>query len=281
MLDKSKTGKLPSKGKRGGALPTGKGSLALQKTKRGLSLHQQILNDIEGNILSGHWPPGYRIPFEHELMEQYQCSRMTVNKVLTHLANIKLIERRRRAGSFVTKPHSTSAVLEIADIKTEVEDLGFAYNYEITTRHDKEASASDQAFLEVGKGAPLLELVVCHYANARPFCLEERLISLVAVPEAANEKFQELPPGSWLMRQVPWSTAEHRIRAVAVPLATAKKLNIFPESPGLVVERRTWSGDGPVTYVRLTYPADEHELVARFSPSSASTSSNGASASQS
>jgi GntR family histidine utilization transcriptional repressor len=35
-----------------------------------------------------------------------------------------------------------------------------------------------------------------------------------------------------------------------------------------VVERRTWSHAGPVTFVRLTYPGDNHTLVARFAPAS-------------
>ncbi|WP_296253579.1 GntR family transcriptional regulator, partial [uncultured Stenotrophomonas sp.] len=56
------------------------------KGKKAPTLNHRIRSDIEGRILSGEWEPGFRIPFEHELMEQYGCSRMTVNKVLTALA---------------------------------------------------------------------------------------------------------------------------------------------------------------------------------------------------
>ena len=97
-------------------------------TTPALSLHERILTEIEQNILSGHWPPGYRIPAEVELTEQYQCSRMTVNKVLTQLAHAGLVERRRRAGSFVKRPQSRSAVLEIRDIRAEVAQLGLPRN---------------------------------------------------------------------------------------------------------------------------------------------------------
>src|SRR5690606_12709385 len=90
--------------------------------KAPVSLHQRILTDIQDRILSGEWPPGHRIPFEHELTAQYRCSRMTVSKVLTQLASARMIERRRKAGSFVSRPHSQSAVLEIPDIKTEVSE---------------------------------------------------------------------------------------------------------------------------------------------------------------
>ncbi len=97
-----------------------------------ISLHQQILADIELRILSGEWPPGRRIPFEHELTARYKCSRMTVSKALTQLAGAGLIERRRKAGSFVTRPHSQSAVLEIQDVRAEIAALGLPYRYEIS-----------------------------------------------------------------------------------------------------------------------------------------------------
>ena len=63
------------------------------------TLYKQIRLDIERRILTGEWPPGHRIPFEHELMTRYGCSRMTVSKALSELAQADLIERRRRARS--------------------------------------------------------------------------------------------------------------------------------------------------------------------------------------
>ena len=231
------------------------------------SLHARILADIEGHILSGEWPPGHRIPFEHELSAHYACSRMTVNKALTQLAKAKLIERRRKAGSFVTRPPSRSAVLDIPDIKTEVEALGLPYRFEILSRRKRRAGREDSARLEGAGAGPLLELVCRHWAGARPFCLEERLINLVSAPEAEDEPFMETAPGAWLLARAPWTTAEHRIRARAVGKRPAEWLGVVAGSPGLFIERRTWAGDVAVTFVVLTYPGEGHELVARFSPS--------------
>ena len=78
-------------------------------------LHQRIRDDIEARIMSGEWPPGHRIPFEHELMAEYGCSRMTVNKVLSTPAANVLIARRRRAGTVVAVPRAERAVLDIQD----------------------------------------------------------------------------------------------------------------------------------------------------------------------
>jgi GntR family histidine utilization transcriptional repressor len=228
----------------------------------GGALYQRILSDIRGRILSGEWPPGHRIPFEHELSEQYRCSRMTVNKAMSELARTGLIERRRRSGSFVRRPRSQAAVLEIHDIRTEVEALGLPYRYELVSRRERKAEETD-SFPE---GTGLVELVCRHFAGAEPFCLEERAISLVAVPEAATERFEAKAAGPWLLSRVPWNAAEHTIRAVAADDHVARLLGVPRHSPCLVVRRRTWSGEKPVTDVRLTYAGETHSLVARFAP---------------
>ena len=36
-------------------------------------LHERIRMDVEKLILSGRWPPGSRIPVEHELERRYGC----------------------------------------------------------------------------------------------------------------------------------------------------------------------------------------------------------------
>ena len=234
---------------------------------RDISLHRRILEDVEGKILSGAWPPGYRIPFEHELTEEYQCSRMTVNKAITELVKRGLIERRRKSGSYVTHPHAQSAVLEIHDIRLEVESLGLPYRFALLARTDRAAKAAERPLLDLGPSGRVIDVATLHFAGARPFCLEERLINLAAVPEAGSEACAETAPGAWLIARVPWSAAEHRIRAIGADPRVAERLKIAPGTACLVVERRTWSGGTYITHVRLTYPGESHELVAEFSPS--------------
>ena len=229
------------------------------------ALYQRILSDIRDRILSGEWPAGHRIPFEHELATEYQCSRMTANKAMSELARTGLIERRRRSGSFVRRPQSQAAILEIHDIRAEVEALGLPYRYELISRTLREAQGDDGPGFAAGTA--LVDLVCRHFAGAQPFCLEERTISLAAVPEAADERFEAVAPGPWLLSRVPWNAAEHQIRAVAADEHVAKMLGLPRHSPCLVVNRRTWSADRPVTDVRLTYAGDTHSLVARFAPS--------------
>jgi GntR family histidine utilization transcriptional repressor len=232
------------------------------------TLHQSILSEIEGRIVSGEWPPGHRIPFEVDLAQQYGCSRMTVNKVMTQLAKAGLVERRKKSGSFVTQPQAQSAVLEIHDIKAEVQSLNLPYSYRVVAKSSRKAKAGDGRLPDLAAGTPLLELACVHFAGPRPFCLEERLINLETVPDAATADFGDVAPGAWLLKQVPWTTAEHKIHALSAGNAAADALDIARGTACLVIERRTWSNAGPVTHVRFTYPGDRHALVARFSPAS-------------
>src|SRR4029453_4220832 len=115
------------------------------------TLYKQIRPDIHPRILTGEWPPGHRIPFEHQLMTRYGCSRMTVSKALSELAQADLIERRRRGGTFVRRPKFLSAVLQVADIRAEITALGRSYGYQLIQCSRRAANAADRARLGVRK----------------------------------------------------------------------------------------------------------------------------------
>jgi GntR family histidine utilization transcriptional repressor len=228
------------------------------------TLYKQIRLDIERRILTGEWPPGHRIPFEHELMARYHCSRMTVSKALSELAQADLIERRRRAGTFVRRPKFLSAVLTIPDIRAEISALGRSYGYELIRCTRRAANAADRARLGVRKTGKVVAISCRHSADGVPFAIEDRLIDLDAVPEAAFADFAVEPPGTWLLHHVPWTEAEHSISAIAADDAAAQALHIAAGAPCLVIERHTWRSARPLTAVRLTYPGESHKLVARF-----------------
>jgi GntR family histidine utilization transcriptional repressor len=230
------------------------------------TLHQRILGELEGKIVSGAWAPGHRLPFEVDLANSYNVSRMTVNKVLTRMASAGLIERRRKLGSFVAQPQSHAAILEIHDIEEEVRALNRPYGFRVLEHTQRRASADDRAALAIKGKTGVLAVKTLHSAGPSPFCLEERLINLAVVPSAADADFTQTPPGKWLLLQVPWISAEHRIHAIAADQSLARTLTIRKGAPCLVVERKTWSHQGPVTSVRFTYPAEKHAVVAKFTP---------------
>lgn len=216
-----------------------------------MTVEEKIRTDIETRVHSGEWKPGDRIPFEHELVAAYGCSRATVSKALTRLARAGLIERRRKAGSFVADPQVHSAVLEVPDLAAMIAARGEDYRWELLERR-REGDA--------------LMVAGVHHAAGRPLCLETRTIFLAAVPEAAEETFTQVSPGGWLLGHVPWTRARHGIRAVEATADQAALLEMPVSKACLLIERRTWRIDSPVTRVEQLFPGDRYDLTAEFKP---------------
>ncbi len=238
------------------------------KSKKAPTLNHRIRSDIESRILSGEWQPGFRIPFEHELMEQYHCSRMTVNKVLTTLAESGMIERRRRAGSFVARqpPHLEQVALEIPDIEVAVTERGHAYVFELLERALRKPRAGVTEEVELVGEGKLLAMRCLHLADGKPLALERRLINPEAVPETLEVDFSAHAPGSWLLQNVSWTRGQHRISAVAANAEEAALLKVPLGTACLVIDRQTWRGELPITWVRQMFLGDAYDLIARFAP---------------
>jgi GntR family transcriptional regulator, histidine utilization repressor len=226
----------------------------------------RIRADLERNIVSGRWAPGTRIPFEHELVAQYGCSRMTVSKVLSALVVSGLIVRRRKAGSFVAMPRTERAPLEIQDFADEAARLGLSYRHEILHRAVETLDGAAARAAGLRRAGDILRVHCLHHIGEVPVAYEERFISLARVPRARDETFEVTPPATWLLRSVPWTEAQHVIRARSADAELVELLCIAPGTACLVLERRTWLLGALVTEVSITYPGDRHEFVGRFSP---------------
>jgi GntR family histidine utilization transcriptional repressor len=230
------------------------------------TLHERIRAEIEDRILTGAWKPGHRIPYEHELTARFGCARMTVNKAIASLVDAGLIVRRRRVGSFVAQPRIHSAVLDIPDIQAEVTARGAAYGLKLLSHRRRKPVNSRPDELKLAGGGDLLAVRCLHLADGQPFALEDRQISLAAVPEAERADFSVSPPGTWLLDHVPWTEAEHRIAAINADAEMAALLAIAQGTACLSLERRTWRGDRHITHVTQLFPGESYDLIARFTP---------------
>jgi GntR family histidine utilization transcriptional repressor len=229
------------------------------------ALHQRITDDLAGEIRSGAWPPGYRIPFEHELTARYGCARATVNKAVQALAAAGLVDRRRRAGTFVARPRIQSAVLQIPDMEAEITRRGQTYGYELLSRRVRALGQTPEE-TDLGGDGAVLDLRCRHLAGGAPFAFEARVINLAAAPEALDADFSGTAPGAWLLAHAAWTEARHQITAINPDAETAAGLVIDRARACLCLKRWTWRPEAGVTYARQVFPGDVYDLVARFTP---------------
>lgn len=233
-------------------------------------LHERIFRDMEEEILSGRLSPGRTIPSEADLMARYDCSRMTVYKAMSRLSVRGLITRKRGFGSVVSKPQFEHAVLEIHDFIKEAERHGHLYEYELLSREISGITPAEARRLQLPGRTSVLRLRCLHRINNLPIAIENRLINLLAVPQAAEEPFDTVPPGTWLLQKVPWTEAEHSIRASSADRNTARLLELAPSAACLVLNRVTWHLGVPVTDVQLTHAGERYQLVGTLQPASSS-----------
>ena len=226
-------------------------------------LWQQIRRALIKPIAEGLWAPDSKIPKEFEIIERYGAARMTVHRALRSLASEGLVTRKRRFGTVVATRPPERPVLEIWDIGAEVARFGGAYAFEILKRARVDTDARG-APLGAASGTPLEWLLVRHFSDGEPLQIEERVINLTAAPSVADEAFTDMPPGTWLVANVPWTDAEHAIFAEGASPDSARRLDIAPGTACLVVERRTWNDGTPITWARFVQPGDKRRLVARF-----------------
>lgn len=224
---------------------------------------RRIRDDIEARIQSGDWTPGTRIPIEQDLARCYGCARATVSKALSELVAAGLVERRRKAGSFVAHPPVHSAVMTVPDLAELVLARGQSYRW-----------AAGSIVRRSGKDGDRLAIEGVHYAADEPFALERRTIELAEVPAAAAADFRSEAPGTWLLAHIPWTSARHVVRAVAATPAEARALATSGGAACLHLERDTWRGGRAVTHVRQLFRGDRFDLVAEFQAGTAKPGSD-------
>lgn len=64
-------------------------------------LYLQIYAELRSSIDTGQYPPGAKLPSEHEISRQYGVTRDTVRRALEPLAREGLIRKQPGLGTFV------------------------------------------------------------------------------------------------------------------------------------------------------------------------------------
>lgn len=222
-----------------------------------------IKTDLLRRIQHGEWPPGGRLPDEVDLAGAYGVARTTVARAMRELVSDGLIERRRKAGTRVRVSPLRSARFQIPLVRDEIAALGAQYAYRLLGSAVALPPADVAATMRAGPSARLRHLVCLHLADGSPYQLEDRWISLAAAPDAEDADFSAEGPNEWLVRKIPFSSAQIGFSAVAASPEQAGHLGCAPGAALFCIERRTeWQGQ-PVTLVRLIY-RHGHRLTTRY-----------------
>ncbi|MGW1718429.1 FadR/GntR family transcriptional regulator [Streptomyces sp. NPDC002156] len=75
------------------------------------ALSEQVIASLRGQITSGEWPVGARIPTEPELVEQLGVARNTIREAVRALAHNGLLDIRQGSGTYVVATSELAGVM--------------------------------------------------------------------------------------------------------------------------------------------------------------------------
>ena len=213
------------------------------------------MTEVERRIYTREWQPGQSIPNEADLAIELGCARVTVNRALRTLAEIGLLDRRRKAGTRVALHPISKATLSIPLIRNEIEASGKLYGYHLLSQRSKAAPSSVAQKFALLDHAQLLHVVALHEADGKPYVLEKRWINDKIMPHSENVSFAELSANEWLLQNTPFTHGDIDFSAKNASQREATLLKTKPNTALFVISRTTWDHEKAVTMVELVFHA--------------------------
>lgn len=213
------------------------------------AVRDEVLRRIRARV----WPPGAVIPGEEALAVEFGVARATVNRALREVAESGLLERRRKAGTRVSLLPVRKATLEIPIIRQEVEARGERYSHRVLAERMDPVPLAVALRMGLAGGVELLFLETLHLAGGRPFAHEVRWLNPAVLPGGELPDFRHISANEWLVQNVAYTIGDISFSAEAASPEEAPALGIRTGDPVFVTERVTWSGEAPITFVRLLH----------------------------
>ena len=199
------------------------------------------------------WPPGSGIPNEQDLATEFGCARATVNRALRDLAAAGVLERRRKAGTRVALTPVRKATLSIPVTRLEVEGRGQRYSFVLLGQCLAAPPLPLSQRLGLPATARLLHLQSLHLADGLPHAFEDRWLNPAALPTLPVPDFTAISANEWLVRHVSYTYGDIAFSARAATADEVRHLAVTPGTALFITERTTWTGDIPITSVRLAF----------------------------
>ncbi len=214
---------------------------------------QFVRDEVKRRIESRIWPQGSLLPTETQLAEEFNCARATVNRALRELADQGFVERKRKSGTRVKKEPSKQAKLEISLTRQTVQDQNSTYRYALVERNLVSSPGWLASQLSISSQTRVLHVICMHYADNRPFQLEERWINVEAAPEVEGADLSVSGPHEWLLNAAPFADVDVTICAISADSRLSEFLGTTTGAAMIQLERTTWLNGSPISFARLTH----------------------------
>jgi GntR family histidine utilization transcriptional repressor len=239
---------------------------AVPATLQPAAPYVRVKQHLKEGLAAGRWPPGALMPSEAELVAEFGVSRMTVNRALRELQVEGMVSRTQGVGTFAAPLHRVSSTLTIRDLHEEIEARGHRHHAQVHQLRSEKAPAPLAKQLGLPTGARVFHSLIVHHENGVPLQCEDRYVNPACCPGYLEADFHTTTPTQLLFETTALWRAQYAIEAATATAEEARLLGIGARDPCLVVTRRTFTRDAPITIARLVHPGTRYLLQGEFQP---------------
>lgn len=231
-----------------------------------IPLYHQVANNLRERILSGAWPAGRRIPAEQELTRLYGASRITIRQALANLQQEGLISREPGRGSFVRDPTITAGPRRLTSFTEEMRAHGQVPSSRVLSLGEVPADEAVAEKLGIKSGDPVIRLERLRFGAGEPVGIQTAHLPSARFPALADVDFSQASLYEELQRRYGTviEEAEETYIVSRIEGEAAERLDVPAGTPGLVVERVSWSGRRAVEFTRSLMRGDRYRIVVRL-----------------
>lgn len=228
------------------------------------SIYIQIAESIGSLISSGVLPPGYVLPPERMLCEQFDISRMTLRQAMSLLGSEGLISARRGLGTVVTHRRLRKQHQDFRSFSEEIRERGARPETRLISLEITIPSVTVRDFFELRERQKVYEIQRVRLSDGEPLalelaCIPERLCPGLERFDFARNSLYQIIEQSYGLRP---ETCVEEISAQRPSLKQRKLLSLLPRTAVLVINRKTFLGDGrPFELTCSTFRGDRYSSI--------------------
>lgn len=225
---------------------------------------QTIKDFLLREIQAGTWKEGDAIPSEAALAQQFNVSRMTVNRAVRELTSEQILNRIQGSGTYVAQQKYQATLVAIKSIADEIRLRGHAHRSELHELIEVEASESLALQFQVEPGYRLFHSVIVHFENEIAIQVEDRWVNSALAQDYLSQNFASITPNEYLVAVAPLQGVDYSIEAVMPPRHIADMLQISNKEVCLVLHRKTRSQNQIATIVTMWHPGSRYQFTGSF-----------------
>lgn len=229
----------------------------------------KVYQDLKDQIQQGEVRPGEKLLTEKELMQKYQVSRDTIRKALSKLEQEGFIKRKSALGTFVKQAKSDYELSNLKSFSEQMRSRGIVPSSElerIELKSLKDPKIISMLNLEKEDKCYLISRI--RKGDGVPMAYETAYVPYKLCPDIQKHLDDQAS-----LYEVYENIYHHQIGVATIRLEAEipsaklqEKLNLFKESPILLMECQALLADGqPLYYVECAYIGEKYFFSTKIS----------------